>query len=301
MNEKAKSSVMACFVADSLALGVHWIYDTEVIARTYGRVDALMKPAPNSFHPTKEKGTFTHYGDQMMVLLESLADMRGFDLNDFSARWQALFANYDGYIDQATRGTLDRYRQGRSTEEGGSASDDLAGASRMAPLVYGYRNDLEKLVDAARAQTRMTHNNPITIDSSEFFARVAWLSFQEMPPHEAMERVCEKHFRDTVISHWVAEGLKSKGKDSVSVISQFGQSCHAPSALPGVVHLIATYEDDLKEALIQSAMAGGDGAARGMMAGMVLGAYLGPESLPEQWISGLKKRDRILQLIEEIP
>jgi ADP-ribosylglycohydrolase len=86
----------------------------------------------------------------------------------------------------------------------------------------------------------------------------------------------------------------------VLVIGRFGQSCHADEAFPGVIHLVARYEKDLKEALIQSVMAGGDSAGRGMMVGMVLGAYLGLKSLPAEWISGLKREKEIRAMIDRI-
>ncbi|MBP1740629.1 MAG: ADP-ribosylglycohydrolase, partial [Deltaproteobacteria bacterium] len=81
---------------------------------------------------------------------------------------------------------------------------------------------------------------------------------------------------------------------------RFGQSCHTDEAFPGVVHLIAKYEKDLKEALVQSVMAGGDGAGRGLMVGMVLGAYLGDNSLPKEWVSELKRGADILRLLQQI-
>lgn len=68
-----------------------------------------------------------------------------------------------------------------------------------------------------------------------------------------------------------------------------------------MVHLVSKYEDDLKEALIQSVMAGGDSAARGMLVGMVLGAHLGWESLPKEWVSELVKREDIETLLDQIP
>ena len=67
-----------------------------------------------------------------------------------------------------------------------------------------------------------------------------------------------------------------------------------------MVHLIAKYENNLKEALIQAVMAGGDSAARGMLVGMVLGAHLGPKSLPEKWVAELAKRREIDALLERI-
>ncbi len=300
MEENGKAMVLACFAADALALGAHWMYNTEKLSKRFGRIDAFLKPGSDSYHPTKEKGAFTHYGDQTLVLLESLAAKKGFDLSDFSARWRALFEDYNGYVDQATTLTLSNYASGGTHEDPGSPSDELAGASRIAPLVYAYRHDPDTLVDSVRAQTRMTHSSSITVDSAAFFARVAWLVLQKTQPVEAIRKISQEHFRASPISGWVQQGLASKDRDSVTSISAFGQSCHTEEAFPGVVHLIVRYGSNLKEALIQSVMAGGDSAARGMIVGMVLGAHLGSAGLPQQWIDELKEKDHILTLLENL-
>jgi ADP-ribosylglycohydrolase len=88
--------------------------------------------------------------------------------------------------------------------------------------------------------------------------------------------------------------------ESVSAIRQFGQSCAHDEGFKGVVHLIAKYQDNLKEALIQSVMAGGDSAARGMIVGMILAAHIGDECLPENWRSGLVRESEILTLLNRI-
>jgi hypothetical protein len=54
MKDKKQALVLASLAADSLALGAHWIYDTERIRKEFGRVDRLLKPLPNSFHPAKD-------------------------------------------------------------------------------------------------------------------------------------------------------------------------------------------------------------------------------------------------------
>jgi ADP-ribosylglycohydrolase len=300
MEDKAKTMVLASFVGDSLALGVHWIYDVHRIETQYGRVDTFLKPAPGSFHAAKDKGDFTHYGDQAFVLLESVASKRGFDPEDFSARWQHLFKDYPGYFDQATKATLQNLSLGKNVQEAGSPSNDLAGASRIAPLVFSYLEDLDHLVEACRIQTRMTHNNAVVIEGAEFFGRVCWAILKGASPTSAMTDVARERFENTVISEWVRQGIESKTNASVPTIQRFGQTCHADEAFAGVVHLVAKYEENLKEALIQSVMSGGDSAGRGMMVGMVLGAYLGPEALPEAWLSDLRKGETISALLEQI-
>lgn len=300
MQDNARAMVLASFAADSLALGVHWIYDASKIANEYGRVERFIKPKENSYHPTKDKGDFTHYGDQQLVLLESVAATNGFDLNDFSERWQGLFQDYNGYFDAATKGTLRNFSKGNSPHNSGSPSDDLAGASRIAPLVLCFSNNLDELVEAAKVQTRMTHRDPLTVRCAEFFARAAWKSLRGTPPATAVTEVTEEIFPETIIAEWVAEGLDSINMDSVAAIGSFGQSCHTSDAFPGVIHLIAKYEHDLREGLIQSVMAGGDNAARGMAVGMILGAYLGEEHLPEPWITELKKGKEIQNHLSQI-
>jgi ADP-ribosylglycohydrolase len=45
-------------------------------------------------------------------------------------------------------------------------------------------------------------------------------------------------------------------------------------------------------------MAGGDQAGRGMAVGMVLGAYLGMDAIPEEWLRDLKAYPRIMELLD---
>ncbi len=292
--------VLSSFVGDSLGLGVHWIYDTARIEKGFGRVDTFLKPASDSYHPTKERGEFTHYGDQTFVLLESLAAKRGFQLEDFAARWRRLFEGYDGYYDQATKATLQNFSLDKRPQDAGSPSNELSGASRVAPIVFCYRDDLDTLVEAARDQTRMTHNDRHVIDGAEFFGRVSWLVLRGTSPIAALEEVSNERFDNSPLWRWVRDGIESKAAESVSTIARFGQSCHVDDAFAGVVHLIAKYEDNLEQALVQAVMAGGDSAGRAMIVGMVLGAHLGEQGLPEQWVSGLRKRREIMDLLDKI-
>ncbi|MGC9324876.1 MAG: ADP-ribosylglycohydrolase family protein [Desulfomonilia bacterium] len=300
MKKQAKAMVIASFAADALALGVHWIYSTRKIAEEYGRVEQFLEPGPDSHHSTKKAGEFTHYGDQAFVLLESIAHSGMFDPEDFTRRWQDLFREYAGYHDQATKGTLANLAAGEKPLDAGSSSQDMSGASRIAPLVYLYQNSEEKLVEAARTQTAMTHRNRSVIDASEFFARVAYRVLRGERPSETVARIAKEFFQGTVLEKWTAQGMASSGEDTVETIKTYGQSCHVPDAFPGVIHLICRYEDNLKESIIQCVMAGGDSAGRGMVVGMVLGAHLGMDALPPAWIDGLRKGMEIDRLLDQI-
>ena len=300
MDDNAKAMVLASFAADALALGVHWIYNTNVIDKKWGRVEAYIKPERPTYHPTKDLGEFTHYGDQTLVLLRSIAASSGFELNHFADCWQEFFKNYEGYFDGATKATLENFAAGKGPADAGSDSDDLAGAARIAPLAFCYRSDPERLIAAARTQTALTHNNPTTIETAEFFARVVWQIGRGNTPTAAIKRVLADGFDRAPYAAWVTDGLNSVETETRQAMLDFGQMCEIEAAFPCVVHLIAKYEDNLEEALIENGMAGGDSAGRGLIVGMVLGAHQGIEAIPQKWLSELKSYQEIVDLLDKI-
>lgn len=301
MTAQATAMVLASLVADSLALGAHWIYDTDDIDRRIGRVDKLLAPLPDSYHAGKTAGQFTHYGDQTLVLLQSLARTGDFSLTDFADGWRKLFtSDYPGYVDKATATTLENMDRDLPPEQCGSRSSDLGGAARIGPLVFRYRHDLDRLLAAVQAQTALTHNNPATLAGAAFIARTAWAVLNGTDPLPAMEEALEAGVDDIDLDIRIRSGLDSGGKTTRAVIKQFGQVCGIAAALPGAIHLILTYPTDLQTALIENVMAGGDSAARGLVAGMILGGTLGEAAIPRDWLEGMIHAADIRKLLAQL-
>lgn len=300
MKQKSKDAVMASFVADALSLGVHWVYDTSEIDNAYGRIETIIKPELVPYHKPKQKGSFTHYGDQMMVLLESVSTVSGFDSDHFGKVWQKLFHSYDGYMDHATNETLDNFKSGKTSETSGSLSLDLGGAARMAPLALYFQEDVDALVEAAVVQTAMTHNNRQVIECAELFARTSILALQGLSPTAALLKSLEAMPGAFELHQMVKSGMKSRTEDTRQTIGKFGQMCSVPAALPSTIHLIVKYEDNLSEALIENIMAGGDSSARGMLAGFIIGSYQGIDSIPDSWLTDMTAYEKILGLMSPI-
>jgi ADP-ribosylglycohydrolase len=296
MTTNRTAAVIGAFVADALSLGVHWVYNTEVIDKKIGRVEQYRDPL-TSYHKGKQAGNFTHYGDQMLVLLESLSSDAGFSATGFAALWRKFFSTYTGYFDKATQATLENMDAGTSVTESGSHSDDLAGASRMAPLVYIYADDQDNLVQAARTQTLITHNDDRVIQSADFFARTVFAVLGGQRPMAAMQAILDQHFAESPIGPLVTMGIESRDRNTREAILEYGQMCSVEAGLPGAAHLIARYADDFKTAMVENVMAGGDSSARGMIAGMVLGAANGMTAIPDTWISEMTAGERINLLL----
>lgn len=294
--------VLASFLGDSLALGVHWIYDTEQIDRHTGRITDLLPPLEGSYHQTKKKGEFTHYGDQSLLLLRHLVLQGGqFSLPAFARQWREFFADYSGYMDRATKATLQNLEQGRSPDTSGSPSTDLGGAARMAPLIYCYRDDLEGLLTAIRAQTALSHNGPGAVDGAVFLAHSCYAILHGAPPREAFNEALANGIADIDLDLRLRRCLDQPDVSIRQAVKDFGQACSMSAALPGAVYTVLHSPKDLEGALIETAMAGGDSAARGMVVGMLLGAGLGMEALPELWLQNLAAYQEIRTALNKLP
>ena len=297
---RARFLVIASFAADALALGAHWIYDPERIRREFGRIEDLADPRPPTYHPHRRRGEFTHYGDQALVLLRSLAEQGGFAEEPFSRSWRALFRNYTGYLDGATRKTLENLAAGKPPAAAGSDSEDLGGAARIAPLVFALRDRPEELLSAARRQTALTHNHPQAVAAAGLLARLGREALGGTRPSEALVRMAEDPEIEPVFRRWIREGLASASQETLPAVLGFGQDCRVASAFPATVHLIARWEEDPVRGLIENVMAGGDSAARGLAAGMVFGAWKGPEAVDSRWVAGMQAEPEIRELLEAI-
>jgi len=229
MKDKIRAMVLGSFVADALALGAHWVYNTNVIDKKFGRVESYHDPL-TSYHGGKTAGEHTHYGDQMLVLLESVEETSGFEVESFAKRWRLLFDTYQGYFDHATKDTLENLSEGKNMHSCGSESDDLAGASRIAPVCYAHYRDMDKLIQAVRLQTAFTHNNTTVIDAAEFFGRTVVKVLDGVTPLQAMDEVVKQNFKGKAIEKHVIDGLGSKKVETRLAISDFGQMCSIDSA-----------------------------------------------------------------------
>jgi ADP-ribosylglycohydrolase len=214
--------------------------------------------------------------------------------------WRDYFADYDGYRDHATKETLQRLDEGLPPEEAGSTSTDLGGATRIAPLVYQYHADEDALVAAARHQTVLTHRNADVIDSAAFFARLAAIVLAGQEPRQALQVVLQRHYDRPPFDNWVARGFDSREMTTREAIGQFGRACDVAAAFPGVIHLIAKYQDDPRNGLIENVMAGGDSAARGLIAGMIFGAFSGMDAVVPDWVNNLTNIRTIESLLDQL-
>ncbi len=303
MNSPSSNLFRAAFIADSLSLGSHWIYNQDKIARLYpDGVTSLDKPH-SKYHPERKKGQFTHFGDQMVILAKAVVASPQWSVGVFQSLWQGEMRTFNGYRDGATTTTLENLLAGK--EEPASDSDDLAGASRFVPVFFLRDASLEDTVKAAREQTALTHGAGTVIDAAEFFVRAIDALNQGLALPAAFAQATSASYSSLAAQDFLqqAEGALNH-ENHLQVGADFGLTCHLKEAFPLTLYYALRWYQaggDLSEqgfltALSDNALAGGDNAARAIplaallaAAGCVIPTALWDELDASEHLSALEK------------
>lgn len=294
MTTAAHAMVLASLVGDSLALGLHWIYDTTVIAGRVDRLDDLLEPAADGYHPGKKRGDLTHYGDQALHLLDHLAANQGrFALAEYGREWRKFITSYGGYMDRASKASLQNLEAGHPPESCGSPSTDLGGATRIAPLIFALRHHPSDLEQAVAAQTALTHQDPGAVAAAVFLANACCRVLEGASLRQALAAALTKLAESPELALRVRDAIDRKGGEITATVKNYGQACAVNGALPAAIFTALQLEDNLKQALAATVMAGGDSAARAMVVGMLLGARHGLAAIPANWLEGLRCRTKV--------
>ena len=284
LTNKQYGLLFGSYCADALSLGVHWIYDSQELAKKHGRVTHYMAPGGDSYHPHKQAGDQGHVGDQSLCLLKFLTRERKWNPSNFMDDWLGMWPDYNDYVDGATKATLANIQNQTDKTQGGSDSVEIAGPARIAPLIVFLTSSSEsEVVKAAAEQTMLTHRSKEAEESATFLAKAGYRLIHGANLPDTLNETAPT---------WALEAANSVlTENAVNAITKLGPACSISSALPSILYLALKHGDDIESAFIENAMAGGDNCARGLVLGMLLGAANGISSIPERWVNELNAYD----------
>lgn len=118
--QRGADSILGALVADAATMGLHWLYSQRRIAQLVPQQPEFRVPDEADYeggvgyfaHGGKDAGEYSHYGEQMLVMLHSLAETGGhYEKAHYQEAFRRHFGyggGFVGYIDRPTRQTLDR-------------------------------------------------------------------------------------------------------------------------------------------------------------------------------------------------
>ncbi len=292
-----KSFIKGGLLADSAALGSHWIYKPAKILELFENFDSLSKPYEDSFHKTGVLGGQTHYGDQTIWLLESCATAGRFSLDVFREVWLKHMEEYTGYCDGSMTKSLPLLKKGSSV---GAESHDLSSSSRAIITMALAEGESERL-ETCFSEMELTHTGESLREAVTLFCEIyAELEGGNLSLCEATHRVLEKTSVEWIKESYAAVLEKSEEKDVTKVVAELGSACSMPKSFASTLYLFLYDFQDYKSATVANLYAGGDSAARGTLLGAFWAGIEGEESLPSAWLDQWLARERVEQYLGQL-
>ena len=241
-----------------------------------------------------ENKELTLYGEQVVWLLEYMGESKVYDPFIFANIWQEKMNSYEGVLDQASKDSLSNLKSGRSCLGAGSGSHDLSVVGRHAPILFILKG-MDEMLESVKFHNCLTHMTKETIDASKYIAEVTLAMIYNLDVENTL--VERAKFYGKEVEEEVEKAVALKDKPVNIALSMLGTGSHVHGALASTVYLLLNYHNDWDTLLEVNLEAGGDVSARAMIAGMVVGARYGFETIRPKWIENIEGYERIDTLI----
>eukprot|EP00775_Hariotina_reticulata_P011315 gene11315-11465_t len=177
--QRAAGAILACLTADAAATSVQWIYDLGTLKRLLEQRQQgvngaicgplslgleFYEPVQSPFLPQYSCGRNSPYGEQTLLLLQSLAEQRGLHCGRYADLYYSSYSSkdFDGYTNASTVAFLRNYSRGLKPPATGAEDQQADTVARLAPIVAAFNGD-PRLLQLVEAVTRVTQNTAAAV------------------------------------------------------------------------------------------------------------------------------------------
>lgn len=182
---------------------------------------------------------------------------------------------------------------------------------RAAPIGLSYSDDPAYILDLAANTAALTHGNEVTWVASGVLALIISLIIhQELSIAEAVNetlKALDKSFPDSrkavhelLSSIWSARPLATSASSDLDAIHALGEGWVSNEALAIGILCALRYENDIAGAMTFAANHGGNSSTTAAIAGMLVGARIGFNAIPDRFVDRLELVDVILELADDV-
>jgi ADP-ribosylglycohydrolase len=199
-----------------------------------------------------------------------------------------------------SRGAALRLKEGIHWSRSGIASKTCGSLMRVGILGFIYRNNPEKLVQAALLSGRITHLHPVSDAASIAGAYAVKLTLDGVEPREMYKPLLD-------VTEGISQEFTSAFKNSYEIahsgmadedaLKELGQGWYADETFALAYFCALRYPSDYKKAVQTAVNITGDSDSVGSVAGGILGAKLGIEAIPVSWIEYLKEKEKLEEIV----
>jgi ADP-ribosyl-[dinitrogen reductase] hydrolase len=319
MQSRFRGAMLATLAGDAILAPYEWTWTPERIKADIEMRGGLIahEYAPFDYtEPFKGKRTMmmgqpTDDSELAAALAESLVECKGLDEADLFRRLRRFIIDRKSLLTEVAYGkggtltaslTPPTYEESSALFAAGKTQTPPSNGSlmRCIPIPLMFLRDEEKLVDAARRQSMVTHRNSSAVAACIAYSTMVSYVLEGLSPARAwgvtdailsrsafsdMPAMREVLAIDVTEPPRFAEIEPIKGSVVLSLRIAVWASIHAESLADGIIKV---------------GLLGGDTDTYGAIAGGILGAHFGEEAIPPQWEAALKGTDVMLSLAERL-
>jgi len=255
--------------------------------------------------------TYTDDTHMMIGIAESLIKNNGFDGKDMA---YTFIRNYElepfrGYGPGPPR----IFRWIKAGEAWDKAAEKLyhggsfgnGSAMRIAPIGLFYYNNLDELREVAYKSSQITHAHNLGKEGGALQAYAIALAIS-LQPSSAVDRDDFLAKLASYVHNGIYKEKLTKIKELLAkpdrgkVATELGNGIEAFNSVPAAIYSFLANPDSFAEAVLYAISLGGDTDTIGAMTGAISGAYLGIQSIPEEWKNKLERRGYIEEIANKL-
>lgn len=181
-------------------------------------------------------------------------------------------------------------------------SKGCGGVMRVAPCGLHFR--IDNPFNIACECAAITHGHPTGYLAAGAFAQIINDICNDYSLIDAINHSIEileekENSKETVTAIQKAVEL-SKEKPSQINLSKLGEGWIAEEALAIALYSVLCYPDDFRKAILLSINHDGDSDSTGSICGNIMGAMLGYEAIPQEWIDRINLKDTVLEIAQDL-
>jgi ADP-ribosylglycohydrolase/fructose-1,6-bisphosphatase/inositol monophosphatase family enzyme len=255
---------------------------------------------PNGLHELVDGGVFqlmagqpTDDGELALMLARSIVNANGYHAEEAAKAYQYWYhsdpfdvgATIGGAFGKSSTAASDSFAQTCRSAASAHATSQANGAlMRIAPLaIWGSGLDNNDLAELARQDATLSHQHPVCLDANAVFCVALKAAINGNSARAVYEQTLSwsrtQGIHPDVIAALIAaehnppqDYMTHMGWVLIALQNAFYQLLHAENAEQGIK---------------ASLLAGGDTDTNASIAGALLGAVYGAQSLPRQWVHAL--------------
>ncbi|MDZ4763903.1 MAG: ADP-ribosylglycohydrolase family protein [Chloroflexota bacterium] len=194
---------------------------------------------------------------------------------------------------------VQRFESGMAWRASGIVSSKGCGsAMRVATIGYFYQHQPDKLREIADASGRITHGHTAAIAASMAGAYLIKLALDGTPISDYLHATSAftSGISDDFDAALYRVGHVGAWNDEEAALSHIGEGWTGEEAIALALYCVLRYPDDYTACMRRAATTNGDSDSIASIAGGILGARLGLETIPADWRARCEKADYLRDL-----